>query len=182
VCISGQIWLGLADPKACSESQTLAALISMNEVVFTGVSELGDDDKALLVAHVRNPDNHAKKASAKAKAEPAKTPDPVESKPGTSSPIPPAEVTSKFSRGWIPGVKVAPPPPSTDLVKPSTQAPRQQFVVPVVGKVPVTVFTVLCGCHPALSGVARTAPRPTCLPTRRVSSPAFSPSSVVVLA
>jgi NAD-dependent DNA ligase len=66
--VPSKIWLGVPNPEECHDPKMFEqALLSMNEVLISGVSELTPDSKQAFVEYVMNKENWAKLVKRKAK-------------------------------------------------------------------------------------------------------------------
>jgi hypothetical protein len=93
--VPSSLWLGLPDPKVCTDPKVfVSALISMNDIIFTGFSDLHQGEQNEIVAHVMQIEHWAKKSKLKNKfqkllAEDSQTDvmDQIMAKDGNSAPI-----------------------------------------------------------------------------------------------
>ena len=67
--VPSRVWLGLPNFETCSDPLKFEhSLLGMNEMLFCGLNELSDEDKAEVIAHVMNKDNWARLVKRRAPA------------------------------------------------------------------------------------------------------------------
>jgi len=136
--VPSKIWLGVQDV-AGDAAAVAQRLLEMNEVLFSGFSDLGPGDRAVIVAHVQDRDNWARLAKAKKKKKPGSSSSSSSSMSSSSASSVSALVSASFA-----------------VTAPSSS--KQRFVAPLPGvngtdpRALAGKTVVLTGVFPELGG------------------------------
>lgn len=137
--VPNRVWKGLPDTEICKDPKMFEmALLSMNEILFSGLQELSKEDKDLVVEYVMKKENYARERKVKPRSE-----------AGGNHQVSGSEPSALMEKQKA---------KKKEIVPTGYHKPREVFVFPIPGEngVPCNVLhekrVVLTGIFPEVGG------------------------------